>query len=215
MLELQKLSQHEYTPKEALFNYYIVYANTGVSSIGSLRITDTIPAELDYRGSSGAYNGSIVLWDIGTLGPGEHGTLTMQVFAPAASEGAHVENSVYGTYLALADGLPRAPVVAQNELWVLTEPAFHISRNIFNPGMQESVRITWKVAARERMFLGIYNTAGEMVRLLKRRGEYKGYSMGEVEWDGRNEAGDLVASGVYIIYLEGSRAYYGKVVVVK
>ena len=65
------------------------------------------------------------------------------------------------------------------------------------------------------MFLGIYNSAGELVRLLKRGAVDDHFTLGKLEWDGKNDEGDLVASGVYIVYLHGGSAYYGKVVVIK
>ena len=66
-----------------------------------------------------------------------------------------------------------------------------------------------------KVSLVVYNTAGELVkRLVERNISGRGVSE-TVTWDGRNDAGDLVASGVYIIHLQGKRSFWGKVAVVK
>ncbi len=180
-------------------------------------ISDTIPALFDYISStpSGVEVGDVISWDIGNLGVGENGTLQVVVYLTGAAEGIEVENAVYGTYASALDHLPRSPVTAKHQLLVLPDEQFYISRNIFNPLQGEVVNIRWKIGADKRMFLGIYNTAGEMVRLLERGAVVLPFSYGEVSWDGKNEKGDYVASGVYIVYLHGRKAYYGKIVVVK
>jgi hypothetical protein len=178
-------------------------------------ISDTIPSNFNYLSSSGIQNGDIISWSIGNLAVGELGTATVVVYVPESSEGETVTNSVYGTFASALDGLPRTPVTETIELLVLPEEKFFISHNIFNPEHGESVSIEWKVSARDKVFLGVYNTAGELVRLLERGSTPRGFSMGYVDWDGKNDNDDLVASGVYVIYLHGTRAYYGKVVVIK
>ena len=179
-----------------------------------MEITDTLPAQLQYVSSNGNWDGSMVTWTIGSLAPGVSGTVTLSVFAPESAEGEKVINTAYATYAAASGGPPRAPETAEHEIWVLTEPAFYVDRNIFNPFEPDRVKITWRVPAKDGMFLGVYNSAGELIRMLK-RGRAEIFTMGEVFWDGRNEEGDIVASGVYIIYLSGSRAFYAKVAVVK
>ncbi len=109
--------------------------------------------------------------------------------------------------------------------WISPEPAptpvppeheeLFISKNIFNPAVGETVEIRWAVLGTDEVFLGVYNTAGELVRKLEGQGvSFVGLTR-TTEWDGRNDAGDLVASGVYIIHLKGSRAFSGKIVVIK
>ncbi len=95
------------------------------------------------------------------------------------------------------------------------EEALFISRNIFNPNAGETLEIRWAALGPGKVSLVIYNTAGELVRsLLEKHIPGKGVSE-TTTWDGRNEKGDLVASGVYIVYLKGRRSHLGKVAVVK
>ena len=95
-----------------------------------------------------------------------------------------------------------------------TEGLF-INRNIFNPDAGDAVEITWSVLGPGKVSLVIYNTAGELVKELVGR-TVSGRGVRETAiWDGRNEKGDLVASGVYIIYLQGRRSFVGKVAVIK
>ena len=212
-LSLQKLAPRSIEEGETLV-YRIVYSNEGTGDIANLRISDTIPAAFSYLSSTGNVNGNVVSWDIGDVPAGAGGTLTLRVGTLEGAEGKQVSNTVYGAYNAAWDGLPRVPVSAENEIWVLTEPAFYIDKNIFNPSAGEEVKLTWKVKASDKVFLGVYNTAGELVRVLY-RGPAKVFTVGVVDWDGRNDKGDLLASGVYIIYLSGSRSYYRKVVIIK
>ncbi len=49
------------------------------------------------------------------------------------------------------------------------------------------------------MSLTVYNTAGQVVRRLVREYQIRGFY--QVAWDGRNESGGQVSSGVYIYRL--------------
>ena len=90
-----------------------------------------------------------------------------------------------------------------------------IDKNIFNPDVGETVEITWSVLGPGKASLVVYNTAGELVKKLAER-NISGRGISEtVAWDGRNDVGDLVASGVYVIHLKGNRSFSGKIVVVK
>lgn len=77
------------------------------------------------------------------------------------------------------------------------------------------MEIRWSALGPGKVSLIIYNTAGELVRRLVRRTIPSRGVSETVAWDGRNDKGDLVASGVYIVYLQGRRSFLGKVAVVK
>ena len=61
----------------------------------------------------------------------------------------------------------------------------------------------------------VYNSAGELIRMLATDGSRGGFSIGEVRWDGTNDRGDRVAAGLYLIYAQGSKAYYRKIIIVR
>jgi hypothetical protein len=84
-------------------------------------------------------------------------------------------------------GGPAAPVL----------PAvFHAYPNVPNP-FNPSTFIAYDVpAAAGRVRLGVYDTEGRLVRMLIDKLETPGQR--RVEWDGRNQQGKSVSSGVYL-----------------
>jgi len=68
--------------------------------------------------------------------------------------------------------------------------------NPFNP----ATTIPYTLTERSRVKLSIYNTLGQEVITLVNREQPAGNH--QVNWDGRNEAGQLVASGIYIYTLQ-------------
>ncbi len=69
--------------------------------------------------------------------------------------------------------------------------------NPFNP----STQITYNLARPSLVRLAIYNAAGELVRTLVQELE-QAAGVYQVDWHGRNDAGEPVASGVYLYRLE-------------
>jgi len=79
---------------------------------------------------------------------------------------------------------------------------FTIDRNLYYPS-QGAVSIT--VGTSEtggNLSLDVYNTAGEHIVNLINTYLTSGYPTAVIPWNGRNKAGNLCASGVYIIVLE-------------
>ena len=64
--------------------------------------------------------------------------------------------------------------------------------------------------------ISVYNTAGERVRVLKHGGPGDAYSSGEQSllWEGKNDHGEWVASGLYILHGESGRFADDRLVVV-
>ncbi|MDZ7345916.1 MAG: CotH kinase family protein, partial [candidate division KSB1 bacterium] len=88
--------------------------------------------------------------------------------------------------LKLSETLGRSDLVLPQDFTLL--PAFP---NPFNP----SVNIVYELKRTANVFLGIYNTRGECIRVL-RQGEQSG-GRHQVQWDGLTEVGSPAASGVY------------------
>ncbi len=68
--------------------------------------------------------------------------------------------------------------------------------NPFNPG----TRISYTVPVRATVTLRIYNALGEEIRTLVNQSEEAGKK--EIYWDGRNNAGNFVSSGLYVYRLQ-------------
>lgn len=84
------------------------------------------------------------------------------------------------------------------------------SPNPFNP----STTIRYEIPKTGQVQLTVFNMLGQVVRALvneeKRAGTYS------VEWDGRNDAGNVVGSGVYLYRLQaGSSARTMKMILMK
>ncbi len=72
--------------------------------------------------------------------------------------------------------------------------------NLFHPAKGEKVSIYYKIDNSTHVSIKLYNLAGEMVRALvddnKEAGQYW------IDWDGKNDDGNLCAAGVYIIQIK-------------
>lgn len=93
-----------------------------------------------------------------------------------------------------------AAVVIEGAMPPITAVRLHQNfPNPFNPG----TKIRFDLPEPSRVFMSIYDPAGRLVRSLI-DGERYGVGGWEREWDGRNEAGDPVPSGVYFCVLEAA-----------
>lgn len=73
-----------------------------------------------------------------------------------------------------------------------------IFKNVFNPDLNERATVHYKVYAGDTLEIKVYSKTGTLVKTLlsneaKQAGEYYVY------WDGTNEHGQKVASGIYIV----------------
>lgn len=86
--------------------------------------------------------------------------------------------------------------------------------NVFNPTKGERALIIVELLKKARVKLGLYNTKGNRIRELtdeeKEVGKHKYY------WDGKNDSGNVVGSGLYFVHIEaGDYEETKKIVVVK
>lgn len=75
-----------------------------------------------------------------------------------------------------------------------------MNRNALNSSAGQIVTISLYLPNGGETRVTIYNSAGELVKLLSD----KTYPTGSVDyfyWDGRNDFGELVASGIYLIHV--------------
>jgi hypothetical protein len=86
--------------------------------------------------------------------------------------------------------------------------------NPFNP-LKERTRIKYGLAERVSFVkLNIYTLDGELVKRLVFERMPKVGKVRAVDWDGRNERNELVASGTYVLYLKAGSWYARKLIVV-
>jgi flagellar hook assembly protein FlgD len=99
------------------------------------------------------------------------------------------------------DSFGRAAVDSSRTLTVLATtsdvPGLSVDVNSFDPTASESVKITLGVAGRGAT-VDVYNIAGTLVRTLE-----TGQAT-TVSWNGRNDSGEIVASGVYFLNIRTS-----------
>jgi flagellar hook assembly protein FlgD len=67
-----------------------------------------------------------------------------------------------------------------------------------------STSIAFSISLPSDVSLGIYDLAGRKVRSLLEG--HRGQGTNEISWDGKNDAGHAVASGVYFARLEAGKA---------
>jgi len=93
------------------------------------------------------------------------------------------------------------------------EYAFALHQNVPNP-FNPVTRIAYELPARMRVSLRVYDVDGRLVRRLVDTAEGPGFC--SVTWEGQNDAGEPVASGVYFYRLEaGARTETKKMVMLK
>ena len=78
-----------------------------------------------------------------------------------------------------------------------TVKVFH---GAFKPGKSENCQVQYTILAAENVTIAAYNSIGEKVRLLYEGTAPAGVST--LNWDGKDDNGELVPSGVYIIRIE-------------
>lgn len=94
---------------------------------------------------------------------------------------------------------------------------FFLTRNKFQPETHGEVEIHFDVIKDANVGFKIYNLAGELVRSFAPRAGVVGSRVREI-WDGRNDTGMFVASGLYFIFAEAdykSERPYRKLIVVR
>ncbi len=98
-------------------------------------------------------------------------------------------------------GYPLAKI-SENETGEVKPEEFQLLQNYPNP-FNPQTEISYSIPEDSHVRLSIYNLLGQQVRLLV--DEYQGAGAKRVVWDGRNENGESVASGIYLYRLEAGQ----------
>ncbi|TET89464.1 MAG: DUF11 domain-containing protein [Methanomassiliicoccales archaeon] len=110
--------------------YTITYKNVGTGVATNVKITDTIPADVDFVSSSPAYSsvsGNTYTWDIGTLDPGEGGTITITVKVKVGTADKTLLHNEAVLYYADANGNEYTPIRDYADVRV-TAPVMRFSK---------------------------------------------------------------------------------------
>jgi hypothetical protein len=75
--------------------------------------------------------------------------------------------------------------------------------NVFRPDQGQPLHIGLKSASGGHVLVHIFNTAAELVRTPFEADIPAGITIDAV-WDGRNESGQRIAAGVYIVSVQGA-----------
>jgi parallel beta-helix repeat protein len=88
--------------------------------------------------------------------------------------------------------------------------------NQINPKRGEQVDIYWRQAENAPVTMRVYNMVGDLIKTLIDGTEYPEHQINKISWSGRNTSGNIVGSGIYIVYIHaGGFDAYTKVAVVK
>lgn len=89
-----------------------------------------------------------------------------------------------------------------------------VSKNIFYPLNGETVDLNVNLCENGNYQLDIFNSAGELVRVLRSNGNQAALQE-QVLWDGKNTQGETAASGIYVIrYTNPTDAIEAKVILI-
>lgn len=81
---------------------------------------------------------------------------------------------------------------------------FHVCQNYPNPFKANTV-VEFDLPEESGVYAMIYNILGSRIRILEN--DIKGAGSYELEWDGQNDKGDTVSSGVYFLVLLADSNY--------
>ena len=130
------------------FTYTITYKNNGTGVATNVKITDTIPADVNFVSSSPPYtsvSGNTYTWDIGTLNPGQGGTITIIVEVKVRTPDRTLLRNEATLYYADANGNDYTPMTDTADVTV-TAPVMEFSKTVgvttADPGDQFTYTIT-------------------------------------------------------------------------
>jgi hypothetical protein len=174
--------------------------NLGSSLASPVTIKLTIPDGLIVvDAGSGVVSGNEIIWVVGTLAPGGVLDRTITVDAQLGTEGTELEILAEVFY-----GDPILAITNQDDATVMVfvsqPPFFEVDRNAFS-GAPQRIRIRFASALESPASLTVYNSAGELIKRLGLWTVDAGVE-NRVFWDGTNQDGEIVASGIYLLRLE-------------
>ena len=75
--------------------------------------------------------------------------------------------------------------------------------NLFDPTQGQTMTILFTLKKAGSATLRIYTAQGRLVRTLVQDSPSAADTVYTIPWDGRNDAGEIVASGIYLAHIDG------------
>ena len=155
--------------------------------------------------------------NFGLVGPAESNSVILNINPDAISAGHYNVNLVIGNneFVNIKKIIPiKFDYITGVTEELLLPKAFSLSQNYPNPFNSETL-ICYELPERGNVKIDVYNLLGQNIRRLISKKQAAGsYS---VQWDGRDQSGKLVGSGVYFytIQLDNSKLPVKKMVILK
>ena len=162
----------------------------------------TFPPELELIDPSDGIQGpaGTLTWVFPAgLASGQNLVRTLGFRARSGTEGVLAQLLLRADSQDSSTGIPLAPALDQDQVQVAWPDLFEVSKNVFSS--PDRVDISLASASGGSAVLLIYNSAGELVLRLGSWESLPGLKT-TFSWDGRNQHGDNVASGIYLIRAE-------------
>ncbi len=189
-------------------NYKIRVVNYGPESANNVIVTDSIPQFLTYlsdtvsQGSS-TYLNSILTCNIGTLAPGAEALISLVTEVDSFGTIINYANvTSSSTDMNLANNIAVDTTVSQNIQTSIGDNSnntlpdkFELAQNYPNP-FNPSTSISFALPTKSNVEIMIYNALGQSVKRLVNQELSAGIH--SVSWDGKNDNGKAVSSGMYL-----------------
>jgi uncharacterized repeat protein (TIGR01451 family) len=205
--------------------YTFTYGNTGTFAATSATLDLNMPqATVEWTDAAGQALSQAPHLNLGDLPPGFQAPMTVRMKIINRENllrqfgGRAAVDLIFNATLAATNAPPPISKSRTDQLPVpqLVE-GFFLTHNTFRPETQGEVEIHFDVTKDANVGFKIYNVAGELVRSLAPKFGVLGSRVRQL-WDGRNDTGERVASGLYFIFAEAdykSERPYRKLIVVR
>ncbi len=130
VMEFSKTADVTTADPDDEITYTITYKNTGTGVATNVKITDTIPGDVVFISSTPNYtsvSGNTYTWDIGTLNPGDSGTITIVVKVKVGTPDETLLRNVAILYYSDANENPYTPIEDHADVDV-TAPVMRFSK---------------------------------------------------------------------------------------
>jgi hypothetical protein len=196
--------------------------STSVDLVSGGILQSTISSAASAGAPPGIGQGSVLTGGSVIQGTGVPGATIQAVDTSGKVLGTTVVNSQGGFSLSVSGAsageavdIIQNGVKASTVLTALSMGAEHAftSVNVFNPAQGASLQVSFKTDVDDHVTVRIFNVAASLVRPLVEMDTHAGVVYA-ADWNGRNGDGSMVASGLYIISVQGSSVHTLKKVVV-
>jgi hypothetical protein len=205
--------------------YSFNYGNTGSFPAANATLELRMPqATIEWMDAEGAPLSQTPRLELGDLAPGFQAPVSVRMKTINRESllrqfgGSSTVDLNFSVTLAATNA---PPPIAKSRIDQLPVPqlveGYFLTRNTFQPETQGEVEIHFDVIKDANVGFKIYNLAGELVRSFAPKFGVLGSRVRQI-WDGRNDTGVLVASGLYFVFAEvdyKSERPYRKLIVVR